>query len=141
MARSSLLHDERFVIQSSSAIEFVGNVHSTREQLLNVFAEDLERNIFNVSLEQRRAELERMPWVEHATVMRLLPNRLRVSVVERTPVAFVRDGSHIGLVDANGILLDMPPGAKGDAHYSFPVVTGISGERSSVDAGGADEDL
>jgi cell division protein FtsQ len=59
-------------------------------------------------------------------VMRLLPNRLRVSVVERTPVAFVRDGSHIGLVDANGILLDMPPGAKGDAHYSFPVVTGIS---------------
>jgi cell division protein FtsQ len=126
MARNSLLHDERFVIQSSSAIEFVGNVHATREQLLNVFGEDLERNIFNVPLEQRRAELERMPWVEHATVMRLLPNRLRVSVVERTPVAFVRDGSHIGLVDANGILLDMPPGAKGDAHYSFPVVTGIS---------------
>ncbi|MEO6981939.1 MAG: FtsQ-type POTRA domain-containing protein, partial [Edaphobacter sp.] len=125
MARSSLLHDERFVIQSSSAIEFVGNVHATREQLLNVFEEDLERNIFNVPLVERRAELERMPWVEHATVMRLLPNRLRVSVVERTPVAFVRDGSHIGLVDANGVLLDMPPGAKGDAHYSFPVVTGI----------------
>ena len=126
MVRDWLLHDERFVIQSSSAIEFVGNVHATREQLLNVFGEDLERNIFNVPLEQRRAELEQMPWVEHATVMRLLPNRLRVSVVERTPVAFVRDGSHIGLVDANGVLLDMPPGAKGDAHYSFPVVTGIS---------------
>ena len=125
MARNALLHDERFVIQSSSAIEFVGNVHATREQLLNVFGADVERNIFYVPLAERRAELEQLPWVAHATVMRLLPNRLRVSVVERTPVAFVRDGSHIGLVDASGVLLGMPPGARGDAHYSFPVVTGI----------------
>lgn len=124
-ARSALLHDQRFVISSASSIEFAGNVHATREQLLNVFGEDVERNIFYVPLAQRQAELQRLPWVAHASVMRLLPNRLRVSVIERAPVAFVRQGSHIGLVDANGVLLDMPPGAQGDAHYSFPVVTGI----------------
>ena len=73
------------------------------------------------------AQLEGLPWVAHATVMRLLPNRMRVSIVERTPVAFVRQGSHIGLVDANGVLLDMPMDAKSREHYSFPVVTGISG--------------
>jgi cell division protein FtsQ len=126
MARSYLLHDERFVIPSSSSIEFEGNAHVTRAQLLGIFGEDVERNIFTVSLEQRRAELERLPWVAHATVMRLLPNRMRVSVVERTPVAFVRQGSHIGLVDGNGVLLDMPVDAKSREHYSFPVVTGIS---------------
>jgi cell division protein FtsQ len=59
-------------------------------------------------------------------VMRLLPNRMRVSIVERTPVAFVRQGSRIGLVDAQGVLLDMPMDAKTSEHYSFPVVTGIS---------------
>jgi cell division protein FtsQ len=127
MARSYLLHDERFVIPSSSSIEFEGNAHVTRAQLLGIFGEDVERNIFTVSLEQRRAELERLPWIAHATVMRLLPNRMRVSIVERTPVAFVRQGSHIGLVDANGVLLDMPVEAKVTGHYSFPVVTGISG--------------
>jgi len=58
--------------------------------------------------------------------MRLLPNKMRVSIVERTPVAFVRQGSHIGLVDANGVLLDMPMDARTSEHYSFPVVTGIS---------------
>jgi cell division protein FtsQ len=58
--------------------------------------------------------------------MRLLPNRMRVSIVERTPVAFVRQGNRIGLVDANGVLLDMPVDAKTSGHYSFPVVTGIS---------------
>lgn len=126
MTRNWLMHDARFVVPSASAVEFVGNVHATREQLLNVFGEDIERNIFYVPLAERRAELEQIPWVAHATVMRLLPNHLRVSIVERIPVAFVRNGSRIGLVDANGVLLGMPPGAKGDAHYSFPVVTGIS---------------
>jgi cell division protein FtsQ len=127
MARSSLLHDERFVIPSSASIEFEGNARVTRAQLLGIFGGDVERNIFTVSLDERRAELERLPWVAHATVMRLLPNRMRVSIVERTPVAFVRQGSHIGLVDSNGVLLDMPVDAKANGHYSFPVVTGISG--------------
>ena len=125
LARRVLLHDERFFIPSSSSIEFLGNVHAKRAQLLDVFGEDVERNIFSVDLAQRRAALERLPWVAHATVMRLLPNRMRVSIVERTPVAFVRQGSHIGLVDAGGVLLDMPSGGKGDADYSFPVVSGI----------------
>jgi cell division protein FtsQ len=127
-ARNVLLHDERFVIQSSSSVEFLGNAHVTRAQLLSVFGEDVERNIFSVSLAQRKAELERLPWVAHATVMRLLPNRMRVSILERTPVAFVRQGSHIGLVDAAGVLLDMPADAKAEGHYSFPVVSGISAD-------------
>ena len=125
MARDFLLQDERFVIPSSSSIEFQGNEHVTRAQLLRVFGGDIERNIFKVPLAERRTELEQMPWVAHATVMRLLPTRLRVSVVERTPVAFVRQGNHIGLVDASGVLLEMPVQAKGAARYSFPVVTGI----------------
>jgi cell division protein FtsQ len=125
-ARSYLLHDDRFVIPSSASIEVEGNAHVTRAQLLGIFGGDVERNIFTVSLDQRRAQLEGLPWVAHATVMRLLPNRMRVSVVERTPVAFVRQGNHIGLVDANGVLLDMPLDAKSREHYSFPVVTGIS---------------
>jgi cell division protein FtsQ len=128
--RSALLHDERFVIPSSAAIQIEGNRHVTKAQLLSIFGEDVERNIFTVSLPERRAELERLPWVEHATVMRLLPDRVRVSIVERTPVAFVRQGGHIGLVDKSGVLMDMVSGAGQEAgsgaHYSFPVVTGIT---------------
>lgn len=121
-----LLHDERFVIPASSQIETIGNTHLTRAQLLSVFGEDVERNIFKVPLAQRRADLENLPWVRHATVMRLLPNTLRIAVTERTPVAFVRQGTQIGLVDASGVLLDMPASDAGDPHYSFPVLTGIS---------------
>jgi cell division protein FtsQ len=122
--RSFFLHDPRFVIESSSAIESVGNEHVTRAQLLSVFGEDVERNIFNVPLAERRVQLERMPWVEHATVMRLLPNHIRILITERTPVALVRQGTQLGMVDANGVLLDIPVDTPSDPHYSFPVITG-----------------
>lgn len=131
--RAMLLHEPRLVIESSSAIQITGNRHLSRPQLLSVFGEDVDRNILTVPLLERRAELERLPWVEHATVMRLLPNRFRVAIVERTPVAFVRQGSRIGLVDGHGVLLDMASDAedgggdaKGGARYSFPVVTGLT---------------
>jgi cell division protein FtsQ len=124
--RSFFLHDPRFTVASSSFIESTGNTHVSRAQLLSVFGEDVDRNIFRIPLAQRRAELESLPWVERATVMRLLPNHLRIAIIERTPVAFVRQGSQIGMVDGSGVLLDMPPDAPGDPNYSFPVVTGIS---------------
>jgi cell division protein FtsQ len=125
--RRYLLHNERFTIASSAAIQILGNSHLSRAQLLSIFGEDVDRNILTVSLAQRRAELEQLPWVEHATVMRLLPDKLRVSIVERTPVAFVREGGRVGLVDTHGVLLDMnePDGDKQE-HYSFPVITGLS---------------
>ena len=126
MVRDMLMHDDRFIIPSSSAIEIEGNSHLTKAQLLSIFGGDVERNIFTISLTERKAQLERLPWVEHATVMRLLPDRMRVSITERTPVAFVRQGNHIGLVDGNGVLLDMPTDVPANTHYSFPVVIGIS---------------
>jgi cell division protein FtsQ len=148
--RSFLLRDPHFTVEGPASIQIAGNSRLTRPQLLSVFGGDVERNIFNIPLAERRAELERLPWVAHATVMRLLPNRVRVAIVERTPVAFVRQGSEIGLVDAHGVLLDLPgvadsaggdvtggdaaawdgssaPAAKA-SEYSFPVLTGISAE-------------
>ncbi len=125
VTRTFLLHDGRFMIQSPAAIEIQGNKHLTRAQLLTIFGEDVERNIFRISLDDRQAALEALPWVQHATIMRLLPGRIRVAIVERTPVAFVRQGGHIGLVDGHGMLLDMAPGSETEPSYSFPVVTGI----------------
>jgi cell division protein FtsQ len=129
--RSYLLHDQHFTVPGSAAIQIAGNSHMTRAQLLSVFGEDVDRNVFTVPLAERRAQLESLPWVANATVMRLLPNRVRVAIVERTPVAFIRQGSQIGLVDANGVLLGMPgpdadSGAIKAAHYSFPVLTGVA---------------
>ncbi|MGC9198122.1 MAG: cell division protein FtsQ/DivIB [Acidobacteriaceae bacterium] len=125
-AHSYLMHDSRFVLTTSDDVQIWGAEHLSRDQVLNVFGPDLERSIFRVPLAERRNALEQIPWVAHATVMRLLPNVLRVKIVERTPVAFVRQGTQVELVDSNGVLLNMSAEAAGDPRYSFPVVTGVT---------------
>ncbi len=112
--RYYVMHDARFVLTTSDDIQIGGAEHLTRDQMLAVFGADLERNIFRVPMAERQAGLERLPWVAHATVMRLLPHTLRVQITERKPVAFVRQGTQVGLVDASGVLLGMPPDAAGD---------------------------
>ena len=123
--RNFLEHDARFRISGTSNIQATGLSQVSRSELLPVFGEDIGRNIFFVPLGERRKQLEQIPWIEHATVMRLLPDEIRISVIERKPVAFLRQGSQVGLVDANGVLLAEPPAMMAQHHYSFPVVTGI----------------
>src|SRR6266568_1445815 len=125
--KSFLERDSRFRIAGTSNIQASGLAQVNRSEMLPVFGEDVGRNIFFVPLAERRKQLEQIPWIEHATVMRLLPDQIRVSVVERKPVAFLRQGQQIGLVDSNGVLLTMPAAAMSQHHYSFPVVTGIDG--------------
>jgi len=123
--KNYLNRDSRFRIAGAGNIEATGLTEVTRAQMLPVFGEDIGRNVFFVPLSERRKQLEAIPWVQRATVMRLLPDRIRVSVVEREPVAFVRQGQQIGLVDPEGVLLAMPAATMAQHHYSFPVVTGI----------------
>jgi len=123
--KTFLGRDSRFRIAGASNIEATGLTQVSRAEVLPVFGEDIGRNIFFVPLAERRKQLEAIPWVERATVMRLLPDQIRVSLVERQPVAFVRQGQQIGLVDADGVLLTMPAAMMAQHHYSFPVVTGV----------------
>jgi cell division protein FtsQ len=125
MFKTYLERDARFRITGAGDIQATGLNEVTRAEMLPVFGEDIGRNVFFVPLSERRKELEKIPWIERATVSRLLPDQLRVSVVERQPVAFVRQGQKIGLVDSNGVLLSMPASMMTKHHYSFPVVTGI----------------
>ena len=112
----------RFRIDSSDDLQISGIQNVTRGQVMDIFAADIGRNVFFVPLADREKQLEQIPWVESATVMRLLPHQVRIQVKERTPVAFAQVGSRVQLVDANGVLMDLPRGA---AKYSFPVLVGM----------------
>jgi cell division protein FtsQ len=126
-------HSWRFRVESSDDIQIssLGNV--SRSQVMEVMGEDIGRNIFFIPLDQRQKQLEQIPWVESASVMRFVPNRVRIEIRERTPVAFVRIGSKIQLTDAGGTLMELPVGNK--KKFSFPVILGMNaGEPQSTRA-------
>ena len=66
-------HSWRFRLDSSDNITISGMNNVARSQILDVMASDIDRNIFFVPLEQRKKQLEQIPWVQSAAVMRLLP--------------------------------------------------------------------
>ena len=117
-------HSWRFRIDSSEDIEISGTHNVSHAQVLDIFGGDIGRNIFFVPLAQRKAQLEQVPWVESASVMRFVPNRIKVEIQERTPVAFARIGSHVALIDAAGVLMELPLATR--RKFSFPVIVGMS---------------
>ncbi len=117
------MHSWRFRIESSDDIQITGNKHVSRAQILQLMGGDIGRNVYFVPLDDRRKVLEQIPWVRSASVMRLLPNHLRVDIQERTPVAFIQFGQRIELIDADGVVMDIPVGTR--ANWTFPVIVGM----------------
>jgi|SRR5580704_137447 cell division protein FtsQ len=121
-AGSFFLYSPRVTLASLDQVEVTGNHFLARQNIVEKFSSDTNKSVLRVPLDARRASLESIPWVDHAVVSRILPNRIRVEIVERTPVAFLRNGGDLGLIDAHGVMLDLPVG--GD--FKFPVVSGLS---------------
>jgi cell division protein FtsQ len=117
-----LLYSPAMLLLKPDQIEVNGNRIVSREAVLQQFVHDRNRSVLRVPLDARRGQLEQIPWVESASVQRILPNRLRVELTERTPVAFARNGNELALIDAHGVILDRP---RGDELH-FPIVSGVS---------------
>jgi len=117
-----LLYGQQMLLIRPEQIEVNGNQIVNREAVLQQFVHDRGRSVLRVPLDARRSALEEISWVEFATVQRILPNRLRVDLTERTPIAFLRNGSELALIDVHGVILDRPRGED----LQFPIVTGLS---------------
>jgi len=109
------------MIERADQIVIRGNRFVPPEAIVEKFSADLHRSVVRVPLGERRLALESLPWVEHADVQRVLPNRIRVEITERTPVAFLRGANELSLLDAYGMILDRPV----EGEFRFPVVSGL----------------
>ena len=112
----ALVHPDQIVLE--------GNHNVRAARVYAIFAADRGRSVLRIPLDERRRQLESLPWIEQATVRRALPNRIEVEITERTPIAFLREPGDMALVDVHGVILDRP--LEGD--FNFPVITGVTSE-------------
>jgi cell division protein FtsQ len=130
-----LASSPRFQLQPLSAegesgsLRIEGAVHTPKTKIMDVFAADFGRSLYLMPLAERRKALMAIDWVKEATVSRLWPDRIRVRIVERTPVAFIqmpdaaRQGLNcVALIDAEGIILESPA----RANLKLPVLAGVT---------------
>jgi cell division protein FtsQ len=117
-----LLYSPQMLLVKPDQIEVTGNHFVAKEDVQKLFVRDRNLSVLRIPLETRRVQVEQLPWVEEASVQRIMPNRLRVLITERTPIAFCRNGTELVLIDSRGVLLDRPAGED----FQFPIVTGLS---------------
>lgn len=84
------------------AIQIDGDVSHINGPTLRANAVSrLKGNFFTIDLDATRAAFEAVPWVRHASVRRVWPNQLAVSIEEYKPLATWNDGR---LVSVDGEL-------------------------------------
>ncbi len=125
VARIVLDHPRFFL----SSVELRGAKFAAQSQVEDQFISDRGRSLLRVPLEERRRALEQIPWVRSASVTRVFPDRIAVVIEERVPVAFVWADDGVALLDAEGVILDLPP----EAPFTFPVVRGVSADQSPAE--------
>ncbi len=129
-----LINEERFQMRAAddydgatAAVQVRGIVNASEERVMQVFAEDAGRSLYLFPVEERRRRLLAVNWVKDATVARIWPHRVEVTIREREPVAFVHlqsAQSRVALIDEDGVILDPPQ----QSSYELPVLRGISEE-------------
>jgi len=95
-------------------------------------------NMLFIDTEEVSRRLEAHPWIQHATVVKQLPERVLIKVRQRRPAVLVGVRGSLYYMDAGGKLLERTqPGASLD----FPMITGLEQDVEDARRCGEGRDL
>jgi cell division protein FtsQ len=81
------------------------------------------QNILAAGLGEWQEKLLSSPWVESATIRRVLPSTLEITVHERQPMGVGRLGTAMYLIDAKGVIVDEYGPSYAD--LDLPIIDGL----------------
>jgi len=100
-------------------IEVRGTVHASRNDIEKIVAAQTEKSgVWNADLKEIRERIERLDFVKSVAVSRVLPDGVRVNLIERVPKAVVRLAGGDYWADEDGVII----APVGKAAVSFPFV-------------------
>ncbi len=136
-----LLRDAQFRVpmppdlgEESPNLEIHGIKNAARAQVAAPFGADYGRSLYMVPIRQRRLQLLENPWIAEASVTRVWPNRVRVHITEREPVAWIQipgedQSARPALIDGDGNILQLQQ--PGD--FKLPVLSGVTPRQAEDD--------
>ena len=132
VVQARALHVDRIAVRGNQRL-------STGEVL--VLLEGLRgQHLLAVDLDRWRRRVMSSPWVAHASLRRVLPSTVEVTLSERQPMAIGRLAADLYLIDADGHVIDEY--GPEYAQFDLPIIDGLSAspdrDGAAVDEGRAD---
>jgi cell division protein FtsQ len=109
-------------------VSLTGHRYSLDSDIFDAVGLDSARTMLSFDSRAAQDRIERLPWVERASIERVLPDRLEVRVSERAPSAVWRLGDRNFLIDKSGRVLTAVPA---DA---MPSLLRVAGEGAAAEA-------
>lgn len=84
-----------------------GRQRTTTTEIVRILEPYYGQNILSVDIAALQKRLESLPWVQHATVTRQLPDQLRTRLVEHRPIALWQTANGPALVSIEGDIIQV----------------------------------
>lgn len=106
-----------------AAISIAGQQRVSREDIIGMLGISETTSLLFYDVEGARARLKQNPWIAEATVRKLFPDRIEVTVEERQPFALWQAERKVTVIAADGTVLSREADAR-SAHLPFLVGAG-----------------
>jgi len=104
-------HDVRDALANAAGFRIVavalsGNRQITREEILATAGVTGRSSLLFLDVNAARERLKANPWIADATVLKLFPDQLQVSIVERKPFALWQHEGRLSVIAQDGAVLE-----------------------------------
>ena len=86
-------------------IDIDGTKNLSHTEVLNIFADHKGINIFNVDLNKIHTEISKNNWVKNVYLKRVMPNKIKVSIIENKPIGIWQNSSGNNILSREGVLI------------------------------------
>ena len=86
-------------------IDIDGTKNLSRTEVLNIFADYKGINIFNVDLNKIHTEISKNNWVKNVYLKRVMPNKIKVSIIENKPIGIWQNTLGNNILTKEGVLI------------------------------------
>ncbi len=111
-----------------AAVSLSGNKQVTREEIFSAAGISDSASALFFDVEGARARIKALPWVADATVRKLLPDRLDITVTERNAFALWQRDGKVSVIAADGSVVSAQPDR---SFAALPFVVGRGAEKKA----------
>jgi cell division protein FtsQ len=111
-------------------VKITGQSETSEVDVLSALDIGTYPSLLTLDLDAARARIEQLPWVKEASLKKLFPDTVEITVAERDPFATWQHDGVVSLVDRSGKVIAE---ATGDRYASLPRVLGAGAAAKAVD--------
>jgi cell division protein FtsQ len=111
-------------------VQLSGHQFTSDTAVFDALELDRVRSLLSFDALAARARIEKLPWVDTATITRLLPDTLAITITERKPAAVWQLGDRETLIDAGGRRLG---GIRSGGAPDLPRIAGVGAPEVAVE--------